>query len=114
MFRNVKRTIDFKLDLKIENKIPRLDFIEMMEDSYTTSIIDFLSEEFAEELLKNPNGLKKMISDKIRELVYGKNIKSKETAKKPARKNAPKKRISKSSKPLVKSVPVGEKTTSKA
>jgi len=70
MFRNVKRTIDFNLDLKIQNKIPRIDFIEMMEDSYQISIIEFLAEEFAEELLKNPNGLKKMISDKIRSLVY--------------------------------------------
>ncbi len=70
MFKNVKRTVNFNLDIKIENKIPRLDFIEMMEDSYQVSIIEFLSEEFAEELLRNPNGLKKMISDKIRSLVY--------------------------------------------
>jgi hypothetical protein len=70
MFRNVKRTVDFSLDIKLENKIPRLDFIEMMEDSYQISIIEFLAEEFTEELLKNPNGLKKMVSDKIRSLVY--------------------------------------------
>lgn len=97
MFRNVKRTINFNLDLKIENKIPRIDFIEMMEDSYQTSIIEFLAEEFTEELLKNPNGLKKMISDKIRSLVYdgkksdpvvSKVVKKKTTIKK---KSAPKK-----------------------
>jgi len=70
MFRNVKRTVDFNLDLKIENKIPRVDFIEMMEESYQVSIIEFLAEEFAEDLLNNPNGLKKMISDKIRSIVY--------------------------------------------
>jgi hypothetical protein len=43
MFKNCKRNKDFKISLDIEDKIPRPDFIEMMEDSYTTSIIEFLA-----------------------------------------------------------------------
>jgi len=71
MFKGVKRIVDFNISLDINNKIPRLDFIEMMEDSYETSIIDFLAEEFTNELLKNPETIKKMIKSKINILVYG-------------------------------------------
>jgi hypothetical protein len=74
MFKGVKRIVDFNISLDINNKIPRLDFIEMMEDSYETSIIDFLAEEFTNELLKNPENIKKMIKDKINYLVYGETV----------------------------------------
>lgn len=70
MFKGVKRIIDFNISLDIKNKIPRLDFIEMMEDSYETSIIDFLAEEFTNDLLKNPSIIKDMIKSKINNLVY--------------------------------------------
>ena len=89
MFRGVKRSVEFSLDLKLENKIPRLDFIEMMEDSYEKSIIDFLAEEFANELLKDPKSLKESIKSKIKEMVY-----SKTAARKPARKPAAKRPVS--------------------
>lgn len=72
MFRGVKRSVEFSLDLKLENKIPRLDFIEMMEDSYEKSIIDFLADEFMRELLKDPKSLKESIKSKIKDMVYGK------------------------------------------
>jgi hypothetical protein len=69
MFKNVKRNYDFSIELKIENKIPRLDFIEMMEDSYELSIIDFLANEFTMKLLENPIIISDMIKDKIKELI---------------------------------------------
>jgi len=69
MFRNVKRNVDFNIDLKIEGKIPRLDFIEMMEDSYEVSIIDFLAQEFAENLLKDPKMVKNKIKNEIKRLL---------------------------------------------
>lgn len=78
MFKGVKRNVDFKMSVEISNKIPRLDFIEMMEDSYETSIIDFLAEEFTNKLLDNPQQLKTMISDRIKQVVYGGEIKKKE------------------------------------
>jgi hypothetical protein len=71
MFRNVKRNVDFKMSVDISNKIPRLDFIEMMEDSYETSIIDFLAEEFTNNIIQNPEQIKQMISDRIKQIVYG-------------------------------------------
>jgi len=77
MFKNVKRTKDFSISLEIKNKIPRLDFIEMMEDSYNVSIIDYLATEFTDELLKNPQTIENMIRDKIKEMVYKPEIKKK-------------------------------------
>jgi hypothetical protein len=72
MFRNVKRNTDFNIKLEINNKIPRLDFIEMMEESYNTSIIDFLAEEFTNQILLNPNILKNKIKDQINLLLHKK------------------------------------------
>lgn len=71
MFKRAKRNIDFSVSFEINNKIPRLDFIEMMEDSYDTSIIDFLSDEFTKEVINNPDLIKESIKSKIKEIVYG-------------------------------------------
>ena len=76
MFQNVKRNTDLVIDFKIENKIPRKDFIEMMEESYNTSIIDFLADEFTNNILQNPNIIKDKIKDEIKKIVYGSNPKS--------------------------------------
>ena len=81
MFRNAKKVVDFSLDLTLHNKIPRLDFIEMMEDSYERSIIDFLASEITNELLKNPENLKFQISEKIKQMVYDKPVKKTVTRK---------------------------------
>jgi hypothetical protein len=88
MFRNAKRNTDFKISFTINNKIPRLDFIEMMEDSYNTSIIDFLAEEFTNELLLNPELIKNKIKDQISSMVYKTTQLKKEdpVVKKPTRK----------------------------
>jgi hypothetical protein len=79
MFRNVKRNVDFRMNVEISNKIPRLDFIEMMEDSYEISIIDFLADEFTKNILNNPEQIKDMIKDRIKQVVYGAEV----TKKKP-------------------------------
>jgi hypothetical protein len=70
MFKNVKRNTNFKIEFTVENKIPRIDFIEMMEDSYNTSIIDFLSQEFTDEIVKDPSKIKDKIKSKLMDLVY--------------------------------------------
>lgn len=71
MFKNVKKSVDFKFNVEVSNKIPRLDFIEMMEDSYETSIIDFLANEFTNNILSNPDIIKESIKERIKHLVYG-------------------------------------------
>lgn len=70
MFKGVKRIVDFNISIDISNKIPRVDFIEMMEDSYETSIIDFLADEFTNNILSNPDAIRNMIKDKINQIVY--------------------------------------------
>jgi hypothetical protein len=71
MFKNVKRNVNFNISIELSNKIPRLDFIEMMEDSYETSIIDFLSDEFTNQILNDPSQIKEIIKREINKLVYG-------------------------------------------
>jgi hypothetical protein len=95
MFQNVKRNTKFSIELKIDNKIPRIDFIEMMEDSYSTSIIDFLAEEFTNNLLSDPASIKQMIKSKIESMVYpnGRGDEELETKEKPKR--SPRKRVEK-------------------
>ena len=70
MFRNVKRNTKFEIQIPIKNMIPRSDFIEMLEDSYNKSIIDFLAQEFTDEIVGNPEKIKEMIVEKIKEIVY--------------------------------------------
>ena len=74
MFKNVKRNKDFKMTLDIVGQIPRPDFIEMMEDSYNTSIIEFIADEFTSKLLNDPSMIKEKIIEEIKKIVYGQEI----------------------------------------
>ena len=80
MFKNTKRNVNFDMNINYKNKIPRLDFIEMMEDSYNISIIDCLATEFTNEILSNPRFLEDSIRTKIKEMVY-KKVKTTKTTK---------------------------------
>ena len=73
MFKNVKRNLDFKINLNIDGKIPRLDFIEMMEDSYDVSMIEYLAEEFTNNLLIDPSFIRNKIIDEIKSMIDNKN-----------------------------------------
>jgi len=73
MFKNVKRNLDFKINLKIDGKIPRLDFIEMMEDSYDISIIDYLADEFTNKILSDPSIIRNKVKDEIKSMIDKKN-----------------------------------------
>lgn len=75
MFKRSKRNVEFKISVEISDKIPRLDFIEMMEDSYEISIIDFLADEFTNKILQNPSLIRESVKSKIKQLVYGAAIK---------------------------------------
>lgn len=74
IFRNSKKSLDFNMDIDFQDKIPRLDFIEMMEDSYEYSIIDFLAREFTAKIIQNPKLIEDKIRERIRYLVYGDEI----------------------------------------
>ena len=88
VFRGIKRSVPFNIDLNLENKIPKLEFIEMMEDSYEKSIIDFLANDITQSILNNPEFLREKIKEKINEMVYKP---KKKVAKKPVTKPVAKK-----------------------
>ena len=77
MFKNVKRVKDFNITLQVDGKIPRPDFIEMMEDSYEVSLIDFLAEEFTQSILSDPSFIKDKIKEEIRKIVFTKKPRTK-------------------------------------
>ena len=82
MFKNVKRNLDFKINLKIDGKIPRLDFIEMMEDSYDVSIIDYLADEFTNKILNDPSIIRNKVKDEIKSMIDKKNVNSNKESEK--------------------------------
>lgn len=69
MFRNVKRTTQFKISIDFEDKVPRVDFIEMLEDSYEKSIVDYLSDEFIRKILADPSIIRNKIKEEILKMV---------------------------------------------
>lgn len=79
MFKRTKRSVDFKISVDISDKIPRLDFIEMMEDSYEISMIDFLADEFTNKILQNPSLIRESVKNRIKQLVFGGEVVKKET-----------------------------------
>jgi hypothetical protein len=78
MFKNVKRNTNFNLNFKITGKIPRLDFIEMMEDSYDVSIIEFLADEFTRNILNDPSAIRDKVIAEIKSMI-DKNSNDKDT-----------------------------------
>lgn len=69
IFKKAKRNSKIEVDFNFKFKIPRVDFIEMMEDSYEVSIVDFLAEEFTNEIFKNPDFIKNKIKENIKSLL---------------------------------------------
>ena len=76
MFKNIKKNTDFKISIDIDNKIPRPDFIEMMEDSYEVSIIDYLAKEFTKNIISDTSMIENKIKDAIKNIVYKKEEKA--------------------------------------
>lgn len=73
VFRQAKRSLPFQAIITQDGNLPRLDFIEMMEDSYEVSIIDFLADDYVDKLLSNPAKLKNQIKEQIIALLDKKN-----------------------------------------
>lgn len=72
MFKGAKRKDNIKIEISIDELVPRKEFIELMEDSYEVSIIDYLCDEFVNKIINDRTILKSKIREKIEEFVYGK------------------------------------------
>ena len=71
MFRGIKRNNEIKISFTVDEMVPRKDFIEMWEESYEKSIIDFLADEFTQKILSNPDVIKESIAQVIKNYTYG-------------------------------------------
>lgn len=71
MFSKVKRTSKFSLNVKLDEKIPKKEFMKMWEESYEVSIIDYLIDEFTEKLLKDPKMIKEQLKEALYKYIYG-------------------------------------------
>lgn len=86
MFAKVKRPNKFEMDVKISESIPKSEFIEMWEDSYEISIIDYLADEFTNKILLNPESIRNQIREALRDIVYPKgSTPTKKVVKKPSK-----------------------------
>lgn len=112
MFRGIKRGVEFKLDLPLTNRIPKLQFIEMMEESYDKSIIEFLAHDITQEIMGDPDSLRRSIEAKIRAMVYGEEEVVEPAPKKVAPRRTPKPNTAQGEKPGYKK-PVRKKATKK-
>lgn len=66
MFKGVKRSYPINFTINLDTNIPRLDFIEMMEDSYEYSIIDWLSEDITNQIFSDRERVKSDIKEQIK------------------------------------------------
>jgi len=71
LFKKLKRNYNAKFDLQIEEKIPTIDFIKMMNDNFEMSIIDYLSNQMVNKMLQDPSKLRKQLKDQLETMVYG-------------------------------------------
>lgn len=83
MFKNVKRNAEFSISIPVSEKIPKASFIELMEENYNKSIIDFLAQEFTDNIVNNPDRIKQMIKERITEMVYPESESKEEVEKAP-------------------------------
>jgi len=72
MFRSLKKSVPIEIDITISEMLPKREFIQMWEESYEVSIINFLADEFVRKYANNPLLMKGIIVERIKEYAYGK------------------------------------------
>jgi len=72
MFRSLKKSVPIEIDITISEMLPKREFIQMWEESYEVSIINFLADEFVRKYASNPLLMKGIIVERIKEYAYGK------------------------------------------
>ena len=85
----MKKSTKVKINLVLDEMIPKPEAIKNMNDIFETSIIEMLAKEITQELLQNPKNIEAMIVDELERIVYKKKpVKKtvKKVVKKPAKK----------------------------
>lgn len=114
MFNGAKRNVEFNFNIPINKLIPRLEFIDIMEDSYERSIIEYLANEFTQELLDNPVQIREIIEEGIRKMVYGDAVKTPPAEKTPVENPIAKPTKSAKIKEIIKETATAEKKSTPA
>jgi hypothetical protein len=76
------------MNIEISKLLPKKEFIQMWEESYEISMVEYLAEEFLRELMNNPESLKIQIINNINEQVFPKKREVKRVVKKPTPPNS--------------------------
>lgn len=71
-FPKMKKNTSVKLNLTLEEKIPKPESIKNMNDLFEESIIDVLAKEITTEYVSNPNLLEDLVREELERIVYKK------------------------------------------
>lgn len=69
MFKMFKNNYSVKLDLKLEEKIPNPQFIGMVQENVEADAIEYYAKLISDKLLKDPNRLKEMIYNQLKQII---------------------------------------------
>jgi len=79
----LKRTNKVKLKIEVEEKIPKADFIRMMDENFDGGVLNYLVTDVVNKLIKNPSLLEKHVRAALEDIVYKKIKKPRKTATTP-------------------------------
>jgi hypothetical protein len=77
LLNKTKRVNNLKLKIEIEELLPKNEFIQMLEESYDKSIIDYLTDEIYNKMIEDSNSIKEQIKNQITAAVNKKSTKKK-------------------------------------
>lgn len=77
LLNKTKRVNNLKLKIEIEELLPKNEFIQMLEESYDKSIIDYLTDEIYNKMIKDSDSIKEQIKNQITAAVNKKSTKKK-------------------------------------
>ena len=69
MFKMFKNNYSVKLDLKLEEKIPNPQFIGMVQENVEADAIEYYAKLISDKLLKEPNRLKEVIYNQLKQII---------------------------------------------
>ena len=90
-FPKMKKSTKAKLNILIEEMIPKPESIKNLNDLFEESIIDVLAKEIADKYLADPQLLENLIGEELERIVYKKRVKRTPTKKTPTKKTEAKK-----------------------
>lgn len=101
-FPKMKKSTKAKINILIEEMIPKPESIKNLNDLFEESIIDVLAKEITQKYIADPKLLENIISEELERIVYKKRVR-KTSVKKPAnKKSANKKPVNKPKKTTTK------------